>query len=166
MSIKTRFQLKSDTEANWSRAVNFRPLKGEVIIYTADDSHPFSRLKVGDGATAVVDLPFIDANTITGKEIQIHTTEEWNQLPNYIPNYGDIIIYSDKNSSAYPGIKIGDGSTYCIDLPFIGDENIITLQQHINNTVVHITNEERNFWNNKLNYDNQIIEENLIFTRY
>ena len=65
--IKTRIQLKNDTEANWNKAINFIPKQGEIIIYSADDSHPYSRLKVGDGATPVIGLPFIDAGTINGE---------------------------------------------------------------------------------------------------
>ena len=67
--LKTRIMMKSDTEANWSRQVNMIPLAGEIIIYSADDTHPFSRLKVGDGNTAVVSLPFIDAGTIDGEAL-------------------------------------------------------------------------------------------------
>ena len=67
--IKTRIQLKNDTEANWNKAINFIPKSGEIIIYSADDSHPYSRLKVGDGATTVVSLPFIDAGTIDGEDL-------------------------------------------------------------------------------------------------
>ena len=51
--------MKYDTEEHWNRAVNFCPLKGEVIIYSTDDTHPFCRLKVGDGVTKVTELPFI-----------------------------------------------------------------------------------------------------------
>ena len=65
--IKTRIQLKNDTEANWNKAINFIPKSGEIIIYSADDSHPYSRLKVGDGATTVVSLPFIDSGTLNGE---------------------------------------------------------------------------------------------------
>ena len=65
--IKTRIQLKNDTETNWNKAVNFIPKQGEIIIYSADDSHPYSRLKVGDGSTTVTTLPFIDAGTINGE---------------------------------------------------------------------------------------------------
>ena len=65
--IKTRIQLKNDTEANWNKAINFIPKQGEIIIYSADESHPFSRLKVGDGNTTVTTLPFIDAGTINGE---------------------------------------------------------------------------------------------------
>jgi hypothetical protein len=65
--IKTRIQLKNDTETNWDKAINFIPKYGEIIIYSADNSHPFSRLKVGDGSTTVTSLPFIDAGTIDGE---------------------------------------------------------------------------------------------------
>ena len=78
-TIKTRIQLKCDTEANWNKAVlvneggiekttgtSFVPREGEVIIYKADDTHPFSRLKVGDGTTNVVRLPFIDSGSVGG----------------------------------------------------------------------------------------------------
>lgn len=74
-TIKSRIQLKNDTEANWNKAgpkdnsPGFIPLKGELIIYSADDAHPFFRLKVGDGITNVVELPFIDAGTIQGVNI-------------------------------------------------------------------------------------------------
>jgi len=62
-TIKTRIQLKNDTEAHWDLAVNFVPKQGEVIIYSADGTHPFSRLKVGDGNTTVSELPFINSGS-------------------------------------------------------------------------------------------------------
>lgn len=68
-TIKTRIQLKNDTEAHWNLATNFVPREGEVIIYSADDTHPFSRLKVGDGETSVINLPFIDAQTSNGHSV-------------------------------------------------------------------------------------------------
>ena len=71
-TANTRIQLKSDTEANWNKAgpkdnsLGFVPLKGELIIYSTDEAHPFSRLKVGDGVTNVVNLPFVaSVNTET-----------------------------------------------------------------------------------------------------
>ena len=70
MAVKTRIQLKCDTEANWRKAVGFSPLLGELIIYSTDETHPFFRIKVGDGITNVNDLPFIDASTINGKTIE------------------------------------------------------------------------------------------------
>lgn len=64
-TVKTRIQLKCDTEENWNKAgpktgsPGFIPLKGELIIYSTDETHPFSRIKIGDGITNVVNLPFL-----------------------------------------------------------------------------------------------------------
>ena len=86
-TIKTRIQLKSDTEANWNKAgpkngsPGFIPLRGEIIIYSADDTHAFSRLKVGDGETNVVDLPFIDAGTLNGDAEIIVKRNTYNEFP-------------------------------------------------------------------------------------
>ena len=88
-TINTRIRLKNDTEENWNKSVlvadggtkesgtSFIPLKGEIIIYSADDTHPFSRLKVGDGETNVVKLPFIEAHHINN----IIFEETYNDLP-------------------------------------------------------------------------------------
>ena len=74
--INTRIQLKNDTEENWKKSVlvseggtktsgtSFVPLQGELIIFSADDTHPFPRFKVGDGETTVVNLPFTTHNVI------------------------------------------------------------------------------------------------------
>ena len=56
--------LKHDTAANWAKAVNFIPQKGEIIIY--DDADP--PFKIGDGVRNVNELPF--TNQIT-----------WNTFP-------------------------------------------------------------------------------------
>ena len=59
-TLKTRVILKHDTEANWDKATTFVPKKGEVIIYDPDDTHPYSRQKLGDGVKTVVVLPFFE----------------------------------------------------------------------------------------------------------
>ena len=86
-TIKTRIRLKSDTEANWNKAgprdgsAGFVPLQGELIVYSADATHPFSRLKVGDGSTNIVNLPFIDAGTLNGEETEIVKKDSFSQFP-------------------------------------------------------------------------------------
>jgi hypothetical protein len=86
-TIKTRIQLKSDTEANWNKAGpkdgsnGFVPLSGELIVYTADATHPFCRLKVGNGVDNVVNLPFIDAGTINGEEVEIIKKNTKSEFP-------------------------------------------------------------------------------------
>ena len=62
-NIKSRIVHKHDTESNWSKATTFIPKQGEIIVYDIDSNHSYERIKVGDGATNVNDLPFADANT-------------------------------------------------------------------------------------------------------
>ena len=54
-TFQGRIVQKHDTEANWGKANNFIPLKGEIIIY--DD---LNKIKIGDGVTKVGDLTFIN----------------------------------------------------------------------------------------------------------
>ena len=48
-----RIVQKHDSSANWAKATNFIPLKGEIIIY--DD---LNKIKIGDGTTKVNNLNF------------------------------------------------------------------------------------------------------------
>lgn len=104
-TIKTRIQLKSDTEANWNKAgpkegsPGFVPLQGELIIYSADSNHTFSRLKVGDGSTNVVDLPFIDAGTLNGEEEIIQKYDSISNFPS--PGKTDILYVDLSNNRVY-----------------------------------------------------------------
>ena len=57
--LQTRIKQKIDTKANWDKAVNFVPLKGEIIVYS-----DLNKIKVGDGAKKVSELPFLaDSDT-------------------------------------------------------------------------------------------------------
>lgn len=117
------------------------------------------------GAKTSQDLHIVSENTTAG----------WNADPHYLPKQGEICVYLDYeivqddmgNTLTYPGIKIGDGNSYLIDMPFVGAETryllLRRLRDHEQNAVVHITQAEREFWNNKLNYD--AVGEELILTR-
>ena len=86
MASKTfqgRIVQKHDTKANWDKATNFVPLKGEIIIY--DD---LNKIKIGDGTTTVVNLPY-------------STTINYNDLTNKptIPSVGNGILTIQKNGT-------------------------------------------------------------------
>ena len=92
-----------------------------------------------------------------------NTTEYWRLHPHFIPLDGEIVVYTDYSvvdGKTIPGIKIGDGKTYIVDLPFLVEGSLTT---HINNASIHVSEEDRNFWNNKLNY--YMEGETLVFTR-
>ena len=55
----SRIVHKHDIEANWDKATGFTPLQGEIIVYDKDDTYDYERIKIGDGITKVIDLPFI-----------------------------------------------------------------------------------------------------------
>lgn len=103
------------------------------------------------------------------------TTENWNTKTEFVPMRGEIIIYTDHATIKddfgidinVPGVKIGDGNAYLIDLPFVGDEVryqlLMELRRHEENPVIHVTQGDRDFWNAKLNY---IIDgKTLVFNR-
>lgn len=68
-SFQTRIIHKHDIEDNWNKATNFKPNKGEMIVYDKDDNHNFVRLKFGDGETVVKDLPFIQTSSSDARDI-------------------------------------------------------------------------------------------------
>lgn len=58
--LKTRVLMKTDTTANWSKATNFIPKAGEIIVYS-DDAR---KIKVGDGTTKVSALKFVSQDEL------------------------------------------------------------------------------------------------------
>ena len=117
---------------------------------------------------------------ITGKNILVNTTSGWQTQYTYVAPRGMILIYTDRGTvtetinnaevtKTVPGIKIGDGSTPIIDLPFVGDDVIAAvrseLNTHINDNIRHITAAERTAWNNKINCEDIVTNNNLILTR-
>lgn len=57
-TIHARVVNMHDVEERWNLAATFVPRAGELIVYDVDASHTFPRFKIGDGITAVTDLPF------------------------------------------------------------------------------------------------------------
>ena len=95
------------------------------------------------------------------------TTETWNSQPQLISDRGYIYIYSDYRQDGQgqniASMKVGDGTSYLIDMPFTDE----LLYVHLSDTVRHITSEERDFWNNKVRcYVDPSDSQNLIFTTH
>lgn len=58
--ISARTQQKIDLTANWAKATNFVPKKGEIIVYSDGGGTGIPKIKVGDGTTKVGSLKFAD----------------------------------------------------------------------------------------------------------
>lgn len=114
-TINTRIQTKIDTEANWAKATNFKPLKGEVIIYDKDASHTEYRYKIGDGKTLVNALPFskepIATKDVAGLVKSVKTGETAGRYYNVEVNTDGTmkvnVPWTDNNSHYTTGAYVG-----------------------------------------------------------
>ena len=96
--IKTRIQQKVDTKANWDKATNFIPLKGEYIYYS--DLH---KVKVGDGTTKVGTLPFLaDSDTHQSiKTLNTNNTAAQTPTSETITGSGTINLHKVAKTGSY-----------------------------------------------------------------
>lgn len=101
---------------------------------------------------------------IVPHKIYFDTTADWAAQTSLVSEENAIYVYTDyKSVDGYniAGFKIGDGLAYVVDLPFTDT----LYARHIEDTTIHITQTEREFWNNKNRaYVNLNNPENLILT--
>ena len=91
--FNVRVKLRNDSHYNWeNKAKDFVPLDGEIILYDIDDAHPYQLIKVGNGYTPVIELPFLNYIQ-TGKE------------SGHISVNGNDIKVKDINTMAYQSIE-------------------------------------------------------------
>ncbi len=79
-TFKTRIIQKHDIEANWQKATNFVPKKGEIIVYDIDSNHNYERIKIGDGEHIPNNLPFVTDNYYTKSETDTKLNDKQAQL--------------------------------------------------------------------------------------
>ena len=106
-----------------------------------------------------------EVNIESKEDVMYGTTEYWNSQPHLLSTRGCIYVYSDHDvtddGKEIAGIKVGDGTSYLIDMPFIDEKYI----HHVSNTDVHITPDERSAWNNKVRcYIDLNDSQHIIFT--
>lgn len=115
-----------------------------------------------------IDVQFGSIYVVSGDcHVLYASTATWNSQPQLVSARGYIYIYSDYRQDEHgqnvAAMKVGDGSAYLIDMPFTDD----LLYAHVADNVRHITQEEREFWNNKVRcYIDPLNEHRLIFTTH
>lgn len=89
---------------------------------------------------------------------------DWDMDSTKIAEANTIYVYTDYtgyDGKSLAGFKVGDGVSYLIDMPFVDQ----VYNDHINDSTIHITQAEREFWNNKVRcYLNDSDNEEIIFT--
>lgn len=127
------------------------------------------------------------ATVNTRIQLKRDTTENWNNAVGFIPLAGEVIVYTDYETKTYqteeygetvtktvqiPNIKIGTGNAYVQDLAFVDEKTRDILMAHIQDYDIHVTLQEKVFWNNKINVDDaaeqvsgELADETLILNR-
>lgn len=93
----------------------------------------------GDVSLTSLHVPHILSDTVAG----------WAAKSSLQSQEGYLYVYTDHQTISgvnVPGLKIGDGSAYLIDLPFID----AVYADHIANTIIHVTQADRARWDSKV----------------
>lgn len=111
----------------------------------------------------------IDELELKVPKVKFGTKEEWDEAYQTVAEADTIYIYTDYQTydgKPLAGIKVGDGTSYLIDMPFTDE----VMNDHVNDASVHITPQERAFWNNKvrcyIGADGNAETEELFFTTH
>lgn len=140
-------------------------------------------LNFGADYNTLLNKPTINQITLEGAltaedlglgRVYYDTTLNWNVQTGLVSEKSAVYVYSDYqkipdrkgNFVDVAGIKIGDGSTYLVDLPFVTDSTTNIIMSHINDTGIHVSSREKNFWNNKVSsYLDGTDIENLVLSK-
>ena len=81
--MKARVSQLHKTETEWNKLTNFTPAAGEIIVFDPelDKTYNYVRLKIGDGTTKLIDLPFFVDSTI---ETIFKTSIDGGRITKYI----------------------------------------------------------------------------------
>lgn len=140
--FNTRVQNKIDTYEHWALAQNFKPLSGEIIIFTPDlqdeeDKRPV-KLKIGNGEDFLKDLDFIDGS----KEILIFKAETIEENKKYNISEEDLNLFK-QNKDKLPIYLSLDGVLFphFSDAEFIltDPENIFKLKLNLDSGLIDMT---------------------------
>lgn len=115
----------------------------------------------------------INPSAVDYSKIHYDTKANWDRQRFLIAERGHLYIYKDAEVTyisgervVYPGIKIGDGSSYLIDMAYsiVGSDHE-KFTQHIQNALIHVGTGDRMNWNDKVSVDANQATEELIFRR-
>ena len=155
VNLDSPTQLNLEMRSNTSLNVGLQTPVGGV------GSTDYNRLK---------NKPSINGVTLSGDKnlsdlhiVSENTTEGWAEMALYVPKAGEVCYYTDTGQ-----IKIGDGAVPIVDLPYVNQQDLehltSLLQEHVTNTVIHVTADDKQRWNNPAEYDEH--DENLIIAPY
>ena len=147
--------------------VNELDISGMLSSEFLDDSGSLSLLS--GNITGSTILP----KTLDSTAIHYDTKANWDRQTYLVTEKGHLYIYKDAESTyvdgkkvIYAGIKIGDGSSYLIDMPYaVYARDHDRLLDHIYDYAIHVGTVDRANWNEKISATVEEENEELIFKK-
>lgn len=106
---------------------------------------------------SLVGKPILNGTTIKGNKtsedyslatVYFDTVSGWNEQSDLVSVKNAVYVYTDYQDTEegkIAGVKVGDGTTYVVDLPFTDK----LVREHMADTEIHVTAAEKEFWNAK-----------------
>lgn len=147
--------------------VNF----GDIQTITEND---YNKLQNKPSINSIVLEGALTAEDLGLGRVFYDTTEHWDSQAGLVAEKGAVYIYSDHeyiedeagNRTPVAGIRIGDGTSFLVDMPFISDAATYLITSHIANAPIHVSPADRAFWNNKVSaYMDHQDGENIILSK-
>lgn len=115
----------------------------------------------------------INPAPIDMSHVHYDTKSNWDRQTFLIAQRGHLYVYKDAEVTyingrrvVYPGIKIGDGSSYLIDMPYsLVESDHEKLINHIQNSAIHVGTGDRMNWNDKVSVSVVQSNEELKFLK-
>ena len=162
MKLNVRFN-ESDSTMNVgldnSRDESFGVKFGDIRYVGGGGTSDYNELTNRPSINSVVLEGDLSLSDLGYGAVYYGSTSDWNSQINLIAERGAIYIYSDytyiedQSGDQIPiaGLKIGDGTSYLIDMPFVVDQPVSGL--------------DKEFWNNKVSaYISLLNEEELVLS--
>ena len=166
-------------EENENIELKSKPLSELMNVSFSDlqyvEQNDYEKLKNKPMINSVVLQGAITAEDLGLGRVYYDTTAGWNSHPDIIAEKSVVYIYSDykhiedENGNIIPvaGMRIGDGTSYLIDMPFVSDAFTYLLTNHVSDASAHVSSADRTFWNNKVSayIDHSTDAENLVLSK-
>lgn len=100
----------------------------------------------------------VSASDLGLGRVYYDTKANWDAQRDLVAEQAAIYIYSDAttvtdeygNEIPVSSIKIGDGTSYLIDMPFLTGGSSQIIMDHLSNNAIHVSESDRELWNNKV----------------
>ena len=132
------------TAANWETS-DYVPASGEKIVYDADDTIAYTRVKHGDGETPAKDLPFtIDPTVQDWARTNPPTTVDYLSVLNITETntIEDCVNGLSPHTTCNIQFQVQDGVT--LDSITIPEGTIGTITRGVNEAILNLTDKNRN----------------------